>query len=117
MQISKHFKRSEFGCGCSCGYNTVDAELITILEDVRRHFKKPVRINSGCRCGQHNWAVGGSKSSQHLLGRAADITVKDVPPIVVYNYLSKKYPDDYGMGSYEDFTHIDTRSIRARWEA
>jgi uncharacterized protein YcbK (DUF882 family) len=115
MQISRHFKRAEFQCKCGCGYNTVDAELITILEDVRSHFKKPVRINSGARCFKHNASEGGRPTSQHLIGRAADITVEGVIPIVVYNYLNTKHPSEYGLGNYETFTHIDSRSTRARW--
>ena len=34
-------------------------------------------ITSGYRTASHNTKVGGSRSSQHLLGRAADIQVQD----------------------------------------
>ncbi|BEB16509.1 hypothetical protein VEE45_23520 [Escherichia coli] len=46
--LSKHFSRKEFKCKCGkCDYDTIDAELLVILEDVREHFGKPVIINSG----------------------------------------------------------------------
>lgn len=45
----------------------------TILQPVRERFGKPIKITSGFRCPRLNKAVGGSKSSQHLYGEAADI--------------------------------------------
>lgn len=113
--LSKHFSRSEFSCKCGCGFDTVDAELISILEDLRDHFNRPVRVNSACRCNEHNNHVGGAKNSQHLIGRAADITVDDISPMGVYVYLSEKYTDKYGIGRYAGFTHLDSRTTRSRW--
>ena len=113
--LSKHFSRYEFACKCGCGYDTVDAELITVLEALREHFDRPVTINSGCRCSEHNENIEGGKKSQHLIGRAADIVVKKVDSAVVYRYLTDRYIGKYGIGGYAGFTHIDTRSKRARW--
>ena len=73
--LSEHFSREEMACKCGCGLDTVDAELLSLLEKIRAHFDRPITINSGCRCEAHNRAVGGSKNSQHLIGRAADIVV------------------------------------------
>ena len=113
--LSENFSRSEFACGCGCGFDTVDVELIPILEDVRERFSLPIRISSAARCVIHNASVGGKKSSQHKLGRAADIVIEGVDAGDVYDYLNETYPDDYGMGKYQTFTHIDTRGKRARW--
>ena len=44
-----------------------------VLEPLRQHFGKPIRINSGFRCKALNDAVGGAKNSYHTKGRAADI--------------------------------------------
>lgn len=44
-----------------------------ILDPLREWYGKPIRVNSGYRCEALNKAVGGSKSSQHLLGQAVDI--------------------------------------------
>lgn len=113
--LNKYFKRSEFACRCGCGTSTVDAELLEVITDVREHFGKPVIINSGHRCAAHNAKVGGAKNSVHLTGKAADIRIKGVTPVAVYDYLINKYQDKYGMGLYVSFTHIDVRDGKARW--
>ena len=49
-----------------------------ILEPVRAHFGKPIKINSSYRCPALNAAVGGSKTSDHCKGMAADIEIPGV---------------------------------------
>jgi len=117
-QIGSHFKRSEFACKCGCGFDTVDVELMPILEFVRFHFDKPVTINSACRCEAHNAAVGGSKNSQHLRGRAADIRIIGCTPDEIADALEAIMDGWGGLGVYpkHNFVHIDTRSgSPARW--
>ena len=113
--ISKHFSRYEFACKDHCGLDTVDTSTLVVLEQVRQHFDKPIRITSACRCFDHNQAVGGSIDSQHTKCRAADIQIEETPPSEVYAFIDSLYPDQYGLGSYSNFTHIDTRSTKARW--
>ena len=115
MSFNRYFKRSEFACKCGCGFDTVDYDLVKVLTVVREHFASPVTINSASRCESHNESVGGAKGSQHRLGRAADITVKGVLPIDVYNFINGHAPYSLGVGSYNSFTHIDTRLTKARW--
>lgn len=114
--LSKNFNRSEFACKCGCGYDTVDAELVVVLQDIADHFGESVIINSGCRCRAHNKAEGGGEFSQHLIARGADIDVVGVSPHDVQEYLLKKYKNKYGIGRYNSFTHIDTRGTMARWD-
>lgn len=114
--LNKYFKRKEFACKCGCGTSTVDAELLTVITDVREHFGKPVVITSGHRCAKHNANVGGAKASVHMTGKAADIKVSGVSVYDVAIYLSKKYPDQYGIGLYSSFIHIDVRDGRSRWQ-
>jgi len=114
--LSKHFKKSEFECKCGCGGFIFNTALIILLEDVRSHFGSPVSISSSTRCTKHNDNEGGASGSLHLSGHAADITVKGVYAEAVYEYLNLcGYSDVIGLGSYEGFTHVDTRGKRARW--
>ena len=113
-----HFTRKEFACNCGCGFDTIDYELLEVLEDVREHFNSPVHINSGCRCESWNKKIGGEDGSQHTKARAADIVVVGIKETIVADYLESKYPDKYGIGRYSGRTHIDTRSGgKARWTA
>lgn len=126
--LSKNWSRKEFACKCGCGFDTVDHELITVLQDVIDHFAylhpdDAVRghINSGCRCDTHNRKIGGSSRSQHVRGRAADFRVSvagvDLPADLIADYLEQKYPDKYGIGRYDGRTHVDTRTNGpARWD-
>ena len=115
--ISKYFQRSEFACNCgNCFCDTVDAELLEVLEEMRFYFNgNAININSGHRCLPYNKRIKGSLNSMHLKGRAADIVIENVPPVKVQEYLLERYPDKYGIGSYNTFTHIDTRTTMARW--
>lgn len=116
MQLSKSFTREEFKCNCNvCDYDTVDAELITLLQALRDHFKAPITITSGNRCPAYNKQVGGSKNSYHIRGRAADIQIAGVSPLIVQDYLKATYPNKYGIGRYSVFTHIDTRTNCGCW--
>lgn len=114
--LSANFSRSEFACKCGCGFQTVDVDLLAIIETVRCKYRKPVIINSACRCDEHNENIGGSYGSKHKQGIAADIVVKGVDPATVYTYLDDMYPTSYGIGKYESFTHIDVRPNKARWK-
>ena len=49
-----------------------------VLQPVREHFGKSVTVNSGYRSPESNAAVGGSKTSDHCKGQAADIEIAGV---------------------------------------
>jgi len=45
-----------------------------VLDPLREKYGKPITVNSGYRCPELNKAVGGSKTSDHVKGFAADLT-------------------------------------------
>ena len=49
-----------------------------VLQPVRNHFGKGVKVNSGFRHPNVNAKVGGSKTSDHCKGMAADIEIPGV---------------------------------------
>ena len=51
----------------------VKALVENVLDPLREKYGKPIRVNSGYRCPNHNLAVGGATQSQHMKGEAADI--------------------------------------------
>ena len=50
-----------------------------VLQPVRDHYGVGVKVNSGYRSPETNQAAGGSKTSDHCLGRAADIEIPGIP--------------------------------------
>ena len=122
--MTENFKKSEFDCKCGCEM-TEDVlvnitKLANQLQYVRDNVARPIDINSGYRCEAHNKSVGGSKNSQHLLGKAADIVIKGLDPVLdTYDYLEELILSGEilqgGLGMYQTFTHYDIRKTKARW--
>ena len=52
----------------------VEALVDNVLDPLREAYGKPITVNSGFRSPALNKAVGGSATSDHMQGRAADIT-------------------------------------------
>lgn len=114
--LSKNFSRSEFVCNCGCGFDTVDAELIMVLQDISDTFGAMIQVSGGNRCAFRNAGTeGAAKDSLHMDGKAADFRCRGIGPAIVYNFLNDKYPNKYGIGLYPDRVHIDVRKKRARW--
>jgi len=51
----------------------VQALVNNVLDPLREAYGKPIIVTSGYRCEALNKAVGGSKTSDHMKGRAVDI--------------------------------------------
>tara|TARA_R110000868_G_scaffold409133_1_gene694152 strand:- start:539 stop:1003 length:465 start_codon:yes stop_codon:yes gene_type:complete len=60
-----------------------------ILQPVRDHFGKPVKINSGFRCSALNQATGGSATSDHCKGQACDFEIDGVPNPELAEWVSQ----------------------------
>jgi uncharacterized protein YcbK (DUF882 family) len=117
-QVSESFHLREFACSCCGLYAPLRVELVLALQELRDLVGKPIHINSGVRCASHNTAVGGSKKSQHLEGRAVDIVVGGMSPKELANYAKQVHSfQNGGIGVYEDkgFVHVDVRGKLARW--
>ncbi len=112
--LTNNFSRFEFACKCGCGFDTVDYMLLVVLEDLRCMYGR-ITVTSGCRCRGYNRRIGGKMFSQHKKGRAADIVSKDWSRETIQSYLKGRYSNRFGIGCYDDFTHIDVRNRKARW--
>ena len=120
LQLSKNFTIEEFDCRDGTPVPdkyipNVQKLVHTILQPLRDILRKPIHINSGYRTPAYNKKVGGKPRSQHLSAKAADITIRDLPPAAVADYLERQF-NPPGLGRYKGFTHVDIRSgKRARW--
>lgn len=123
MKLTINFTREEFDCrngtAVPARYMANVTRLAQNLQVLRDHLGKAVHVNSGYRTPAYNAAVGGVKSSQHLLAKAADITVRDISPTqlhrIILQLIKDKKIQDGGVGLYPGFVHYDVRSVPARW--
>lgn len=77
--------------------NNIHALVNNVLDPLRAMVGRPVIITSGYRSQRVNELVGGSKTSQHLSGKAADIHVQGFTPQqmdVVYQTMQMCYDFD-----------------------
>ena len=121
-KLSPNFTVYEVRCRDGSDVVMIDESLVVLLQCIREHFGKPITITSGYRTGTHNTAVGGSRSSQHLLGKAADIQVAGVSVEDVAAYAESLLPGWGGVGRYpvkagrtKGWVHVDTRPNKSRW--
>lgn len=87
IQLSTHFKLSEFLRSETAARrgidNTPSLEVVSnlqqlcihVLEPLRAYFNTPIVVSSGYRSPALNKAVGGSTTSQHMTGEAADLRI------------------------------------------
>jgi uncharacterized protein YcbK (DUF882 family) len=129
MKLTKNISRYELACSCGCGFDSMDWETIKVVQSTCDHFaekmgidKVVLRINSAARCYEYNrlpvseGGPGSNDASQHPKARAIDFTIDGVKPADAHAFMASKYPDRYGLGRYETFTHLDTRTgPAARW--
>lgn len=87
-----------------------------VLDPLREWYGKPIRVNSGYRCEALNEAVGGSNTSQHRLGEAADITVGTKKGNKkLFNYIKDNLPFDQLINeSNFSWVHVSYREGRLR---
>lgn len=106
MRLSTNFMLSEFtkseiatrkGISNVPGTDVIARlqDLVTaVLQPLRTALGKPMVINSGYRSFEVNKLVGGSASSQHTLGEAADVEVPGMSNKDLAEYIKKNLPYD-----------------------
>lgn len=115
-ELTRNFRVKEFACSDGSDPIFIDSELVAVLQKIRDHFGKSVKITSAYRTPAKNKACGGEKYSQHLYGRAADIKISGVSPKKVAAYAETLLKNKGGIGTYATFTHVDVRAAKARWK-
>lgn len=139
MKITKNFKEQEFIT--SKWYKAENVEdkvsedyhsnkdvqenikiLAANLQELRDYLNKPVSINIAYRPIWWEKKNGRTGTSQHCLGKAADIRVKGLTPEVIAHTIKKLIDQgkmhNGGLGIYSksNFVHYDIRTTPARWK-
>ena len=102
-----HFHPAELACK-HCGElpEVLDTELLDRLEILRKVIDRPLRINSGHRCRQHNLLVGGAAYSQHK-SLAVDLSLTGHDPLNLFSHARNL--GFLGIGLGDSFIHLDMR--------
>ncbi len=124
MKVSVNFSKTEFdskdGSEMPVPVFLNVVKLANQLQRLRDELNRPVKVHSGYRSPEHNKKVGGVDDSEHLKGRAGDISVEGVSPKKVYETIEKLISSgdmlQGGLGLYDGFVHYDFRGNRARWD-
>lgn len=100
------------------------------LQKLANYMKRDIRVTSGYRDEEHNRRAGGAKFSPHLSRKAVDISRSDRAPTVGgWRYTSSLMSDAQvadlvqkaselgfkGIGIYNNYLHLDTRSGKKCW--
>ena len=77
--------------------NNINALVNNVLDPLRAMIGRPIIITSGYRSKRVNELIGGTKTSQHLSGKAADIHVQGYAPQqmeIIYRAIQTFYDFD-----------------------
>ena len=124
QKLSQHFTLWEFVISQTAERfgidNTPNDQIIrslkklceTVLEPARFALG-PIKISSGYRCSELNQRIGGSKTSAHMLGFAADLIPLKVTKLELAKWLSKNVEYDeiileYGTLQEPAWIHISS---------
>ena len=108
----QYFDEEEFNCSC-CGQNEMADEFKQDIDDARHIAEVPFVVTSGYRCKKHNQKVGGSETSSHLKGIAADIEAENSrDKFKIVEALMAVGFKRIGIG--EDFIHVDKDEDKAQ---
>ena len=114
MQLTANFSLHEMcksDTAIRMGYDNVPDEEATenlrllcekVLQPIRDHYGKGVKVNSGFRSIETNQATGGSSKSDHVRGQAADIEIPSVPNAELAQWIM--YNLDYTQLILEFYT-------------
>lgn len=129
MKLTDHFSLAEFTRSATADRLGIDnkpsspdillnlTDLAALLERVRALIGgKPVVVTSGYRCPKLNVAVGSRTSSDHVIGKAADIVAPGFgSPLKLATLIASK-ADALGIGQVilerigtKEWVHVSTR--------
>jgi len=122
MKLSEHFDLSEFTVSQEAVRKGIDnvatdsiieclRDLCThILEPIRDLAGKPLSITSGYRSPGLNAAIGGSITSQHCKGEAADFHAQGYTTEELFQLVkSSNIPYDQLLQEYGSWIHVSYR--------
>lgn len=72
--------------------SNLQALAVNVLQPIRDHYGKGVKVSSGFRHPEVNARVGGSRTSDHCRGMAADIEIPGVSNAELAEWIKANLP-------------------------
>lgn len=120
-RLTENFRVKEFACKDGTDKILISMELVVMLQKLRAKLceklcgEVSININSGYRTKAHNKKIGGSPTSKHCKGLAADIICKKDGKVVPAKEVCAAAQDiDFDGIAYisATATHVDCRGYR-----
>lgn len=105
-----NFKEHEFTMGSENVLDKMDIPFLQKLDALRTACGFSMTLNSTFRSMEYNKSIGGSSTSMHLLGRAADIKCNFGSRRVVIVREAIKL--GLSVGPAKTFVHVDNRETQ-----
>lgn len=110
IAISQNFKLHEFECKDGSHQVVLDPKLLQLTQKLRDRLGQSMVIESAYRNVTHNKKVKGSANSQHLLGKAIDVHVKQFKGMTVDQLANMGRAVGFtGIFKYSWGCHFDVR--------
>ncbi len=98
----------------------IDPSLVCVIQALRDHIGRPVRVTSGYRSWAYNQEIYRNRNqrptkSRHCSGQAVDITVSGLDGIEIAKAAIDAAGAGLGIGVGSDYAHIDVRGTWTVW--
>ena len=90
---------------------------INILQKIRNHYERPVRVTSGYRSPELCVAIGSSAKSQHAKGEAADFEITGIDNFDLAIWISKYLEFDQLISEFYTDQHPDSGWVHCSYKA
>jgi len=129
MQLSENFSLNELTKSQTAtrkGINNTPSDnekenlkalSINILQKIRNHYERPVRVTSGYRSPELCVAIGSSPKSQHAKGEAADFEITGIDNFDLAIWISKYLEFDQLISEFYTEQHPDSGWVHCSYKA
>ena len=128
MQLSENFSLNELTKSQTATRKDIDNEptreqvenlkalSINILQKIRNHYERPVRVTSGYRSPDLCVAIGSSAKSQHAKGEAADFEITGIDNFDLAIWISKYLDFDQLISEFYTDQHPDSGWVHCSYK-
>lgn len=115
-QVTEHFnvETDNMRCPC-CGEIKISMTFIRKIQILRYHLAIPFYLDKEgggfYRCEKYNKSISGASESQHMSGRAIDISVIGWSGVTKWKCLRLAMLLDLSIGKYQTYFHLDSRPV------